>query len=336
MIKNCRPIVCLGTSLAMALGALACQPKSKHPDAFQGVVEFDERDLGFEIGGRLTAVKVERGAIVQPGQELARLDDKLERTAVEGRQAEANAARAAVAVVRAGSRPEEVRAMQAQIRVAQANEARLERNVIREKKLLQDGAIAQAAVDDLESRLSAAIAERQSLEHRLRELENGSRRQEIDRAEAQVAVAEQQTKLGEERVDRYSLRAVQSGVVLDVHADPGEIIAAGAPVCTVADTRHPYADVFVPQQSVRDLRVGTPARVAVDAAPQSFAARVEDVGRRTEFTPRYLFSERERSQLVVRVRVRVDDPDEALHAGVPAFVTFGEAVPRALSSVTSP
>jgi HlyD family secretion protein len=336
MINNCRPIVRLGAGLALALGWSACQPKPEHPDSFQGVVEFDERDLGFEIGGRLIALKVERGTVVQAGQELARLDDKLERTAVEGRQAEANAARAAVAVVRAGSRPEEVRAMQAQIRAAQANEARLERNVTREKKLLQEGAIAQAAVDDLESRLHAAVAERQSLEHRLRELENGSRRQEIDRAEAEVTVAEQQTKLSEQRVDRYSLRAAQSGVVLDVHADPGEVVAAGAPVCTVADTKHPYADVFVPQQHVRDLRVGTPARVAVDAETQSFAALVEDVGRRTEFTPRYLFSERERSQLVVRVRVRIDDPTEALHAGVPAFVTFGETAPRALSSMSAP
>jgi hypothetical protein len=35
-----------------------------------------------------------------------------------------------------------------------------------------------------------------------------------------------------------------------------------------------------------------------------------------------LFSERERPNLVVRVRVRVEDHDERLHAGVPAFVMF--------------
>ncbi|MET0595667.1 MAG: HlyD family efflux transporter periplasmic adaptor subunit [Polyangiaceae bacterium] len=336
MIKNCRSVVWLVLAGTLAFGGAGCQPKPKHPGTFQGVVEFDERDLGFEIGGRLTAVKVQRGSVVVAGQELATLDDRLERTAVEGRQAEASAARAAVAVVRAGSRPEEVRAMQAQIRAAQANEARIQQSVTREKKLLQEGAIARAGVDDLENRLNAAIAERQSLEHRLRELEAGARKQEIERAEAQAAVADQQTKLGEERVTRYGLRAAQSGVVVDVHADPGEVVAAGAPVCTVADTKHPYADVFVPQEGLGDLKVGTPAKVEIDARPQAFSARIEDVGRRTEFTPRYIFSERERSQLVVRVRVRIDDPDEALHAGVPAFVTFGEPLPRALSSVSAP
>jgi hypothetical protein len=35
-----------------------------------------------------------------------------------------------------------------------------------------------------------------------------------------------------------------------------------------------------------------------------------------------LFSERERPNLVVRVRVRIDDPKELLHAGVPAHVVL--------------
>ena len=333
MINNCRWIASAVVATAFSAG---CQPKLKHPDAYQGVVEFDERDLGFEIGGRLTQLKVARGHAVRAGQEIATLDDTLERTAGQGRQAEVNAAEAAVALVRAGSRPEEVRAMEAQLRAAEANEARLQRSVGREKKLLAEGAIAQAAVDDLESTLHAATAERQSLEHRLRELRNGSRRQEIDRVEAQAKVAGQQAKLSEERAGRYTLRALEDGVVVDVHVDPGEVVAAGSPVCTVADTRHPYADIFVPQGELGALRVSTPARVMIDASSRSFVGRVEDIGRRTEFTPRYLFSERERSQLVVRVRIRIDDPDEALHAGVPAFVTLGDSGPRALSSVSSP
>jgi HlyD family secretion protein len=336
MINNWRSVGCAAAAVCATALSAGCQPKPKHPGAYQGIVEFDERDLGFEVGGRLTQLKVARGTVVRAGQELATLDDTLERTAVRGRQAEVNAAQAAAALVRAGSRPEEVRAMEAQLRAAEANETRIERSVSREKKLLAEGAIAQAAVDDLESRLHAAAAERQSLEHRLRELRNGARRQEIERAEAQAAAAGQQAKLSEERVGRYSLRALEDGVVVDVHVDPGEVVAAGSPVCTMADTRHPYADIFVPQGELGALRVSTPARVMVDAIAQSFDGRVEDIGRRTEFTPRYLFSERERSQLVVRVRVRIDDREEKLFAGVPTFVTFGDALPRALSSVSSP
>jgi HlyD family secretion protein len=305
----------------------ACEPKDRHPGALQGVIEFDERLLGFEVGGRVAAIHVVRGASLHKGDLVATLDDTLERASRESREARAVAAKADVAVVRAGSRPEEVRAMQAQIRAAEANEALLQQNLAREKKLLEQGSIARASVDDLETRLRAATAEKQALEQRLRELRNGSRRQEIDRAEAQAAVASQEVKIGDERLGLFSLRALEDGAVLDVHVDPNEIVAAGTPVATVADTKHPYADVFVPEGNMGGVRIGATAKVSVDATPEPFAAKVENVGRKTEFTPRYLFNERERTNLVVRVRVRIDDPNERLHAGVPAFVVIDRAAP---------
>jgi HlyD family secretion protein len=314
----------INNSVCFAFAALtvACQPKPRHPGAFQGVIEFDERLLGFEVGGRVTALQAKRGATVHAGDVLATLDDALERTTKEGREAQARAAQADVALVRAGSRPEEVRAAEAQLRAAQSNEALLEKNVAREHVLLEKNAVSPASVDELESRLRAATAERQSTEQRLRELRNGARRQEVDRAEAQAAAASNEVNLGDERVRRYSLRALEDGVVLDVHADPNEVVAAGAPVVTVADTKHPYADVFIPEGELGGVKVDTPARTSIDATPEVFASRVENVGRKTEFTPRYLFSEQERSKLVVRVRVRIDDPEQRLFAGVPAFVVL--------------
>jgi hypothetical protein len=68
--------------------------------------------------------------------------------------------------------------------------------------------------------------------------------------------------------------------------------------------------------------MGKAATVRTDATPQPLPAKVEFVSRQTEFTPRYIFSERERKNLVVRVRVRVEDKGHVLHSGVPAFVRF--------------
>jgi hypothetical protein len=42
-----------------------------------------------------------------------------------------------------------------------------------------------------------------------------------------------------------------------------------------------------------------------------------------EYIPRFLFSSRERPNLVARVRVRIDDPGGRLHAGAPAAVELG-------------
>ena len=134
--------------------------------------------------------------------------------------------------------------------------------------------------------------------------------------------SEANVTLEDERLARALLRAPIDGRVLDRHVEPGEVVGAGAPVVTLADPRRPYADVFVPQGELAGIRVGARAELQVDAERTRFAGKVEHISRRTEFTPRYLFSERERPNLVVRVRVRIDDSGERLHAGVPAFVTI--------------
>jgi HlyD family secretion protein len=315
----------LGAAL-LFLG-LGCEPKPRHVGAFQGVVEFDERVLGFETGGRLMRVPAVRGAEIHSGDLLATLDDKLERTVRESREAEATAAHADLSLVRAGTRPEQLRSMEAELRAAQANEALLEKTLARERALLDKGAITQASVDDVATRYAASTAQRQSIEQRLRELVNGARREQIESAAARAAAADRSALVEAERVTRHDLTALGPGRILEVHVEPGEVVAAGTPVVTVADTSHPYADVFVPQGNLDGIRIGSEATVAVDATAESFRGRIEDVGRRTEFTPRYLFSERERPNLVIRVRVRIEDPGEKLHAGVPAFVTFNGRAP---------
>jgi HlyD family secretion protein len=108
--------------------------------------------------------------------------------------------------------------------------------------------------------------------------------------------------------------------LLEVDVEQGEVVAAAAPVVTLADPQRPYVDVFVPQAEIARVFVGEGATVKIDALSQALSGKVEHIARRTEFTPRYLFSETERATLVVRVRIRIADPKEQLRAGVPAFV----------------
>ena len=129
-------------------------------------------------------------------------------------------------------------------------------------------------------------------------------------------------QLEDERIARHVLVSPADGAILDVHAKSGEVVAAGTPVVTLGDTKHPFADVFVPQAKLAGLKVGVRAEVRVDGEANPFPGVVETVAQRTEFTPRFLFSDRERPNLVLRLRVRIDDPGEKLHAGVPAFVVF--------------
>jgi HlyD family secretion protein len=289
---------------------------------FQGVVEFEELELGFEYPGRLTQLVVKRGDRVQPGALLAGMDSSLERAATEARRSETVAAEAQVALVAAGSRPEEVRALEARIRAADAAIAQLSENLRRESVLMNQGVTPRAVVLELTAEVDRAQAERDALAHNLRLLRQGPRREELTLQRARAAASAALLEAQEQRQGRFELRAPIAGDILDYHRETGETVLAGAPIVTLADTARPFAEVFVPQAGLAGIQVGTPAQVWVDAAVAPLPSRVEYVARHTEFTPRFLFSERERPNLVVRVRLRIDDPGRTLHAGVPARVRF--------------
>ena len=290
------------------------------PEPLQGVVEFDEAVLGFDVPGRVLKVEVKRGQEVAAGAPLARLDDELEKLQVAMREADLRLAKAQLALIRAGTRPEELRAAQAELEASRKQEELVRRQVERQDKLTKTGAAPPAIMDDWNGQLARTEAERRAREERMLEMRRGARVEELAQADARVAAAASALELEKARLDRHVIYAPRAGIVLDTHVEPGEVVGAAAPVITLADTAHPYVDVFVPQQHMTRVRVGAAARVRTDATREPLGGEIEDVSRRTEFTPRYLFSEKERSNLVVRVRVRVKDPNGQLHAGVPAFV----------------
>jgi HlyD family secretion protein len=316
MIKN-------GVSALFVLAMAGCQrPASVPVDSYQGVVELEETVLSFESAGRLQRVLVDEGDRVQAGAAIAELDDELVRATRASRLLDAEAALAQAKLVGASARAEDVAALAARVRAARATEDLAAKNLARERTLLAQNAVPQAGVDQLQGQLEHARAERESAEAQLAALKRGARREERDTASVRAEAAEANVTLEDERLARALLRAPIDGRVLDRHVEPGEVVGAGAPVVTLADPRRPYADVFVPQGELAGIRVGARAELQVDAERTRFAGKVEHISRRTEFTPRYLFSERERPNLVVRVRVRIDDSGERLHAGVPAFVTI--------------
>ncbi|MBI5516753.1 MAG: HlyD family efflux transporter periplasmic adaptor subunit [Deltaproteobacteria bacterium] len=293
----------------------------------QGVVEFTEQVVAFESPGRVREVSIHRGDTVSAGQAVAALDSEVASLARQARASELAMAQAQLRLLRSGVRREELRATEHQLEAARANEQTVEGALSRARALVTQGALPSTATEEPEAQRNRARAERMVLEERLRAQRAGARTAELDAAEARVEAATHALQVEDARLARMALRSPLAGTVLDVLVDPGDVVAPGTPVATVADLERPYVDVFVPQARVAGLRVGQPVTVRVDSGPRPLRGSVEDIGRRTEFSPRYLFSPQERFSLVLRVRVRVEDPGHALHAGVPAFVTLRGGAP---------
>jgi HlyD family secretion protein len=308
-------------SMAGCNGVKAAGPTG--PEAFQGVIEHEDRSVGFEVGGRVLAVEVERGARIKAGQAIAKLDDSLELPMRDLRTAELHAAEAELALLKAGARIEDIRSSEAEIASLRAQEGIARKNLERNQTLYERGSIPLSQVDDLQANVDSTLERKRALEERLKALRRGARGEEISAALARVEGATAALAAQEARLSRFTLSALLDGDIIDVHVKPGEMVAPNALALTLADLDHPFVDVFVPQSRAAEARVGQSANVRVDSLKARLPGKVEHVFPKAEFTPRYLFSEGERENLVLRVRVRIDDPKHTLHAGVPAFVTLG-------------
>lgn len=330
MIKNesLSRVVVLAAVLGVATAA-GCQKPDLTDGRYQGMIELEQTDLGFEVAGRLAELRARPGQKVKAGDVIATLDDTLDRGERAIRAQELEVARAELALVEAGARIEDVRAARAQLEAARASYAVLAKQVGRERELLARGAVAAAHLDELEAQLAQALGQQQTLEERVRLLSRGARAEELARARARVAQAQDALALSDSRLGKRVLVAPSAGQVLDTYLELGEIAAAGAPIATVIDRSRPYADVFVPVAEVPLLRVGDALLLAVEGLAREVPATVERIFPHAEFTPRYVYSPRERPNLMVRVRARIDDRAGALAAGLPAYARRVTAAARA-------
>jgi HlyD family secretion protein len=90
-------------------------------------------------------------------------------------------------------------------------------------------------------------------------------------------------------------------------AQPGEVVAAGAPILNLVDVSDVYMTFFLPETVAGRVALGSEVRLILDAAPQFvFPARVSFVSDTAQFTPKTVETATERQKLMFRVRAHVD------------------------------
>ena len=84
----------------------------------------------------------------------------------------------------------------------------------------------------------------------------------------------------------------------------------------ITDLDHAWANVYVDEPVVPRIRVGQPATLFTDAGG-SLTGTVSNIASRAEFTPRNVQTAEDRSKLVYRVKVSVDNKSGVLKVGMP-------------------
>ncbi|HEX8243116.1 MAG TPA: efflux RND transporter periplasmic adaptor subunit, partial [Longimicrobium sp.] len=275
---------------------------------------------------RVVRVYVAEGDTVRAGDTLAALTQTVTMGDVAVREATLQQAQARLGELQAGSRPEDVARARAELGAAQAEADRAARDVERLRPLAAHGTVSRQQFDLAQTAARVAARRRDAAREVLQAVQRGPRSEEIAAARAQVASAQAALRTSQSTAGDLTLIASVSGVVVGRYAEPGEVIAAGQPVVTVGDVRHPYTRVYVNERVLPALKIGDGVTARLDGFPdRAFRGRITAINTRAEFTPRVALTERERADLLFGVRVDFPGGQPMLKAGLPVTVTFPRA-----------
>jgi len=318
--------------LPVALAIAACQPKppADHARA-SGQVEATEVQVSSPVAGRVLELKVAEGDRIGQGAVIAKLDTADAELGRTRAVADRDQAEAQLRLVQAGARPEDIRQAESQVASADADAAAAaadlaaaETDVQRFEALLASNSGSRKQRDDAVARRDVALERTRSARERVAgakeavaRLRAGARRQEIDAARARVAAAAAQIAVWEKAIADATIAAPIAGVISTKTADVGEIVQPRAPLVVIADLDHAWANVYVDEPDVPRLRIGQNATLFTDAGGAGIPGIVSYISEKAEFTPRNVQTAEDRSKLVYRVKVSVDNKNGVLKTGMP-------------------
>jgi HlyD family secretion protein len=296
-----------------------------------GNVEATEVHTAAEVSGRIVDLRVDEGDRIEAGAVIARLDTEETMLQIARTRADRATAVAQLRLLEAGSRAEDIRQARAQVDATAADAAAVDAEVKaaqldldRFQALLTANAGSVKQRDDAQARVDAANARQRAGQDRVRSarealarLEAGTRPEEIQTARARVTAADAQIAVLEKSERDATVVSPIAGIVTQKMVDAGEIVARGTPLVVITDLDHAWANLFVPEPMVPRVTIGQAATVLTDAGGPGLEGKVTFVSPRAEFTPRNVQTAEERSKLVYRIKVTVDNSAGVLKLGMP-------------------
>ena len=296
-----------------------------------GNVDIREVDLAFDAPGRIDGIEVEEGERVEEGALLATLDRNRAQDRLNQSDAQIAEARANLAKLANGSRPQEIAQARARLAAAQAQLADARSDHDRRASLVDEGAISRDQWEQTVATFRRAQAEVSDASASLSLVSAGARSEDVAAARARLRAAEASRDSASTDLEELQLFAPTAGTIVTRAAEPGSIAQPGQNVLTLSIDRPMRVRAYVGEPDLPHVAPGMKVKVSVDGRDEAYDGTIGYISPSAEFTPKSVETESLRTDLVYRLRITVTNPNRALRQGQPVTVI----VPDARTSGTS-
>lgn len=300
------------------------------------VIAAHKIELASKVVGRVAWVGVEMGDKVQQGQVLVRLEDDEYKARVAQQQGLLDNAKAVLAELEAGPRPQEIEEAKARLDDAQAGLTNAQVNLKRLQGIELSHAISRQQIDDADAlvRSRAAQVDLQRQQYELARI--GNRKEQIDAQRATVRQLEGSLAMTTLDLDNTVIRSPVAATILQRNVEVGEFVTTGfvgdrgakGYVLSIADLNDLRVELDISQNAIAKVSAHQPCWIVTDAYPDKKYDGVVDL----------ISPEANRQKATVLVRVKVLHPDGLLKPDMNATVSFlsADALAASKASTTMP
>jgi HlyD family secretion protein len=312
----------------------------------QLLVKINDAELRAQLQGAKAQVRAAQERLQRSRQQLPILQAQLEQANIITQQAtEESQGRVLEAKNALAAAQAELIEAQTNLKLAQADRRRMRelfaQGVVSAQQRDRDDAQADAAA----ARVNASRQQVQSAQGRLTQAQATLRntpiraaaavqiQKQIAQARTDIAVAQQdvanakaQQAQIQANLNYLAIDSPMSGNVITRSVEPGEVVAAGAPLLTLVNLDHLYLRGFIPAGEIGKVKIGQPAQVYLDTFPdRPLSATVTRVDPKASFTPENIYFKKDRVTQVFGVELTLKNPQGLAKPGMPADGRIQEA-----------
>ncbi|MEQ1755663.1 MAG: HlyD family efflux transporter periplasmic adaptor subunit [Micropepsaceae bacterium] len=286
-----------------------------------GYVEGDYVFVAAPEGGWLTELLVSRGKTIKAGEPLFTLDAETQIAQRDQALAGLAQAKAQLANVQKGRRPDEIAALEAAVAQAQASAKLAEAEYVRARDLKSREFVSQSFLDARRAQRDSAVQQLKQAQANLSLAGKGARDDEIAAARAGVAAANAALQRAEYALSQRRIVSRVDGRVQDTLRSAGEFVPPGGAIVQILPPNNVHLRFFVPESLRAKIKVGAIVGVSCDGCGDSLNARIVFLSTTAEYTPPVIYSIGSREKLVWMVEA-IPEKGTYLSPGQPVDVVL--------------
>jgi len=199
----------------------------------------------------------------------------------------------------------------ASIAVSDQQITNVQKDQVRFKKMLAEGAATPKQMDDIDGQIALTGKQKKAYSAQISTIEKNA-----EAIDAQIAVLN-------DKINTSVVKSPISGIILEKYAETGELASPGKSLYKLANMDTLILRVYVSGPQLIQVKAGKQVKVMIDGIDgiKETAGTVEWISPEAEFTPKIIQTREERVKLVYAAKVRVPN-DGSLKLGMPGEIKF--------------